>query len=171
MLNALFSFQGRLNRAPYWGYSLLLFALIFLPLFAILFAAALRLDGIPQAQIEATLQRDFIWLILGFTALSLWPTLALMAKRLQDHGKPGKLAMALIAPGMVYNVAGLLANAAGIIATDNPMLAVLGLLTVIVGLFNFVYLGCMRGTIGANAYGEDPVEAKAEMMAGTAQGA
>jgi uncharacterized membrane protein YhaH (DUF805 family) len=158
MLNALFSFQGRMNRAPYWGYSLLLFALIFLPLFAILFAAALRLDGIPQAQIEATLQRDFIWLILGFTALSLWPTLALMAKRLQDHGKPGKLAI-------------LLANAAGIIATDNPMLAVLGLLTVIVGLFNFVYLGCMRGTIGANAYGEDPVEAKAEMLAGTAQGA
>lgn len=171
MMTALFSFQGRMNRAPYWGYSMLLFAMLFLPLFAILFTAALRFETLPQSQLEAALQREFVWLILGFTALSLWPSLALMAKRLQDHGKSGKLAIALVTPGLAYNVAGLMASASGIIAADNPAIAVIGIAAVAVGLFNFVYLGCMRGTVGANAFGQDRVLLKPAMMAGSAQGA
>ncbi|MFM9938016.1 MAG: DUF805 domain-containing protein [Hyphomicrobiaceae bacterium] len=161
---ALFSFRGRLNRAPYWGYSLLMLAVLFVPIFAFLFSAALRLEGQSQSEIEAQLLQTYFWPLMAVSALSIWPSLALAGKRLQDHGKSGQLAIPLMAPGLAYNVA-------SFAMPNSTLTLVLGSIVFAVTLFSFVYLGCMRGTVGPNQYGEDRVMPKSDLVPGSAQGA
>lgn len=159
MLHALFSFKGRLNRAPYWGYSILLIVLLTMAMFPLIYPVASKIGTVSDAQYEALLKEAVFWPVLLLTALSLWPTLALMAKRLQDHGKSGMLAIPLVIPGLAWTIADTIDK--GSLISQITIVAWL-----IASAFSLVYLGCMRGTAGPNRFGPDPLDRSADMLPG-----
>jgi len=123
------SSQGRLARLPYFGYSLLL---------AVVYIAVVMVLGMIIG--VAAL---FVGVVL-YLALVL-PFYNLMAKRLQDFGKPGKYAWGVIAIGVVGTLMSMSTSLAGI----GSLLSLLqGLLALLI-LF-------LPGTPGENEYGPQP---------------
>ncbi len=137
--NLFFGFSGRTNRAKFW-----IAALVYGLLNAVLFVLAVATDGsgIDQA-INGML--GIVFLISG---------IAVGIKRLHDRNRSGwYLLLFYVAPVILAGAS--LASAgmedAGIIS------GIFGLLAVAVGVWAFVDMGCLRGSIGVNQYGADPV--------------
>jgi uncharacterized membrane protein YhaH (DUF805 family) len=82
-------------------------------------------------------------------------SLAVGVKRLHDRNKSGwYLVLFYIIPSILI-VAGI---AVGTIMEDSIMIAsILGLVAAAIGIWAFIELGCLRGTVGANRYGPDPL--------------
>jgi uncharacterized membrane protein YhaH (DUF805 family) len=82
-------------------------------------------------------------------------SIAVGAKRLHDRNKSAWYLL------LFYFVPGVLAAASVLIGEfveDSSIIAtVLTLLAVALMVWAFVELGCLRGTVGANPYGPDPV--------------
>ena len=82
-------------------------------------------------------------------------SVAIGIKRLHDRDKSGWYLL------LFYVVPGILMTAAvGMYVTmeDATLVStVLGLATVAIGVWAFVELGCLRGTVGPNHYGPDPI--------------
>ncbi len=142
-----FSARGRISRSQYW-------LRFFLPVFAI---------GIVLSLLQLADYRAFSILSSVFNLVVLWPSIAILIKRIHDRDKSGWLVWALYGPaiaGLVLTVAALIAVATG---THNFALIVLAvalwIATACVAIWFFVEFGCLRGTIGANRYGPDPVPA------------
>jgi uncharacterized membrane protein YhaH (DUF805 family) len=106
------------------------------------------------------------WEILPglFQLIVLWPGIAVLIKRIHDRNKSGALVWALYGPMIpatilviaaiaVAGASGDRSVAAGLFAVS----AVLWIVAALVGIWFFVEFGCMRGTIGANRFGPDPV--------------
>ena len=145
MSQLLFSFTGRLNRKPYWLTALCLM-LIFLVIIAVLFVVggASILAG-DLSGLGVTL---FI-LVLAYIPL-LWIGLALGAKRLHDRNKSGWwLVIFWVVPAILQGI-GEQIEGIGIVLT----LAGLG-----ISIWGLVEIGFLRGTVGPNQYGPDPLEA------------
>jgi uncharacterized membrane protein YhaH (DUF805 family) len=90
--------------------------------------------------------------------LLIYPSYALSAKRFQDRNKPGGLA--LIGIGL-----GILLTLARVVGLSNPFAPtaidwILNIALLIVGIWYLIELGCLRGTVGANDYGPDPLEGR-----------
>jgi uncharacterized membrane protein YhaH (DUF805 family) len=90
--------------------------------------------------------------------LLIYPSYALSAKRFQDRNKPGGLA--LIGIGL-----GILLTLARVVGLSNPFAPtaidwILNIALLIVGIWYLIELGCLRGTVGANDYGPDPIEGR-----------
>ena len=88
----------------------------------------------------------------------LYPSYALSAKRFQDRDKPGGLA--LIGMGL-----GILQTVARLIGLSNPFAPnlfdwILSVALMIVGIWYLIELGCLRGTVGQNQYGPDPLQGR-----------
>jgi uncharacterized membrane protein YhaH (DUF805 family) len=88
----------------------------------------------------------------------IYPSYALSAKRFQDRDKPGSLA--LIGIGL-----GLLQTLARVLGLSNPFQPnaidwVLSIALLIVGIWYLIELGILRGTVGPNGYGPDPLEGR-----------
>jgi uncharacterized membrane protein YhaH (DUF805 family) len=135
-----FKFSGRINRAKYW-----LAALIYAAISVILNIVGLATDQ------SATFQA-----INGMLSIViLISSIAVGIKRLHDRNKSGWYLL------LFYVVPGILIMAAiGMYLTmeDATLIAtVLGLATVAIGVWAFIELGCLRGTVGANQYGPDPI--------------
>jgi uncharacterized membrane protein YhaH (DUF805 family) len=138
------SFDGRINRKPYWLAAILL-AVVGIGL-AFLLGAAMATIG-TSALVFATL---LIQLIL------LYPSVALMVKRLHDRNHPGWWAAFIMVPVVLQSVTNLL-GITGDPFNMGPLDYVLTLVIVAVGIWFFVELGCRRGTAGPNDYGPDPL--------------
>jgi uncharacterized membrane protein YhaH (DUF805 family) len=93
----------------------------------------------------------------------LWPSIAILIKRIHDRDKSGALVWALygpLIPAIIVTIAAVVAVAAGggeaawslIIVAVVLWVAVAG-----VAIWFFIEFGCMRGTIGPNRFGPDPV--------------
>jgi uncharacterized membrane protein YhaH (DUF805 family) len=136
MIDVLFGFQGRLNRAKYW--------LVLLIWLAIWFAvgAFVFFSGFSTAS-----------LVLSALVLmpSVWSGIAVGIKRLHDRDKTGWwLLLFYLAPILLDALA---RSSGGLgIAFSIPSLAI--------SIWAIVELGFLRGTIGGNAYGPDPVAPK-----------
>ena len=81
-------------------------------------------------------------------------SLAVGVKRLHDRNKSGwYLLLFYIAPSLLFAVS------FGITVSDGSgtVAGFLALAGVAIVIWTFVELGCLRGTIGANAYGPDPI--------------
>lgn len=148
------TFDGRINRKPFW----------------------LGLIGLVIASIVIT-----VVIVLPLTALSnmlgglvgllislafLYPACALGIKRLHDRGKAGTLMAVFIAPGLVYQIADLLGLATRQVTMNGQTFPVptaigsaLGVLSLIVAIWALITLGIRRGTAGPNAWGPDPLAA------------
>jgi uncharacterized membrane protein YhaH (DUF805 family) len=136
-----FSFSGRINRAKYWGASLLLFLIMVIPLIL-----AVGTDS----------NAAWILLIVVFLGV-MYSGLAVAAKRLHDRDKSAWwLLLFYIVPGLVQSF-GDAAEGAGFIFY---------LISFGISLWAFIELGCLRGTVGPNRFGPDPLGATVGQAAG-----
>jgi uncharacterized membrane protein YhaH (DUF805 family) len=138
------STQGRIPRSQWWaGLAVLVIVGVVL---ALIIAWAL---GPTTIGLIATL---ILQVIL------LYPSYALSAKRFQDRDKPGGLALIGIGLGIVQTLARLF----GLSNPFNPTAIdwVLNVALLIVGIWYLIELGILRGTVGSNQYGPDPLEGR-----------
>ena len=132
--------SGRISRSQYW-------LRYFLPLFVVSVALSVLSE---VAQI-------FDILLALFTLLTLWPGIAVMVKRIHDRDKPGWLVLLPAGAAVLVVIAGIVGVGSGseVVAGAFAGMALLALLGI--GIWFFVEFGCMRGTVGPNRYGPDPV--------------
>lgn len=146
------SFEGRINRRPFWIASLVLFVIAIVISFAVL---------MPISAANATMGA-LAGLILSLAFL--YPGAALGVKRLHDRGKSGLLMVVFIAPGLISQLCGLLGItgsyqtiAGHSIHMPNTLGWILNLITLGVAIWALVTLGFLKGTSGANGHGPDPL--------------
>jgi uncharacterized membrane protein YhaH (DUF805 family) len=139
MSQLLFSFQGRLNRKPYWMTAIAITVLmIVLIVIAIVFFAEREIGaGIAVLALIALLYIPLIWV-----------GLAVGAKRLHDRDKSAWWLL------LFYAVPSVLASAANRMEGGGFLLHLAGFA---ITVWAFVELGCLRGTVGPNRYGPDPL--------------
>lgn len=152
----LFGFSGRLNRKPFW-LTTIAASVAFWILFAIL-VSVFRFAGQTAARIVAVL------LLLGL----YWIVAALYSKRLNDRDRPAWLVWPLIVPSFVMVAAAvLLVDETGQFSSsfslENSFLAIVVSLLALVYVVFYVWIiveaGFLRGTVGDNRHGPDPLEA------------
>jgi uncharacterized membrane protein YhaH (DUF805 family) len=144
MMQLLFSFQGRLNRKPYWMAVIATMVIIILLLLVAL--VMIREHRFEFAGLTMAI------LVILYVPL-VWIGLAIGAKRLHDRDKS---AWWLI---VFYAMPGILS------AVGNQMedvgFMVLHVISFAISVWAFVELGCLRGTVGPNRYGPDPLSTPA----------
>ena len=140
-----FSPAGRISRSQYW-------LRFFLPVFII--GIILSLLGI----IAGTRGPSAL-----FQLITLWSGIVVLIKRVHDRNKSGYLVWVLYGPLIAAAIFGITA-AIALGMSDKPAAGVLAVIAGIfggaagiVGIWFFIEFGCLRGTIGANRFGADPV--------------
>jgi uncharacterized membrane protein YhaH (DUF805 family) len=144
-----FRFNGRINRAKFW-------------IAALIYAA---INVVMAVLGYVTDESAIIQAINGMLGIVIFiSSLAVGVKRLHDRNKSGwYLVLFYIVPSILF----VAAIAVGTIMEESVMIAgILGLAGGIIGIWAFVELGCLRGTIGANQYGPDPIATAATPPAG-----
>ena len=139
MSQLLFSFQGRLNRKPYWLTSIAIVVLVLILL-------ALALGFAFDREFGKSISLVLILVILYIPLL--WVGLALGAKRLHDRSKSAWWLL------LFYLVPSLLSGAANRMDGGGFILHLAGFA---ITVWAFVELGCLRGTVGPNQFGPDPL--------------
>jgi uncharacterized membrane protein YhaH (DUF805 family) len=135
-----FKFDGRVNRAKFW-----IAALIFAAINVVLAVVGYVTD---QSAVFQALNS-----MLGIVILI--SSIAVGIKRLHDRNKSGWYLLLFYLVPSILVVIGVLIGA---FVEDSTIIAtVLGLLALAIGVWAFIEMGCLRGTIGVNQYGPDPV--------------
>ena len=141
----LFGFRGRINRAKYW---LFMVSSMIAVSVAIAVAAAVWIQGIAGSMVgwsvPALILVGVIYLVLMIAGI------AVGTKRLHDRGKSGWW---LIVFFLVPSLFGGLSQWAG----SDGVGIIFSLCAYALSIWAFVELGCLRGTVGANKYGPDPL--------------
>jgi uncharacterized membrane protein YhaH (DUF805 family) len=136
----LFSFQGRLNRKPYW---MTVIATMVIIIVLLLFALILiREHRFEFAGLTLAL------LVILYIPL-IWIGLAIGAKRLHDRDKSAWWLLVFYAAPGILSTAGNRLEDVGFI--------ILHVISFAISVWAFVELGCLRGTPGPNRYGPDPL--------------
>ena len=152
----LFGFSGRINRAKYW-----LWVLVYL-------AAAIVVAIVVYAVHSAILGGI---LNLAFTIAALVSSLAIVSKRLHDRNKSAwwillfyLLPTVLMGIGFGVILAGAISGSGDIDANAMKGPGLIGGLLFLVSagilIWAFVEIASLRGTVGPNQYGADPLEGK-----------
>jgi uncharacterized membrane protein YhaH (DUF805 family) len=152
----LFGFSGRINRAKYW-LAVFTFPIAMWALLAVVW-------GFEEWAIGVRSGRDaigFAWVVVG-TIAAIITTVAVGIKRLHDRDMSGRwlvvfqaLPFVLTAISMVINPNFLqLVSASVALELASGALSLAGSVLYIWGL---VVLGFLRGTVGPNQYGPDPL--------------
>jgi uncharacterized membrane protein YhaH (DUF805 family) len=145
MSQLLFSFSGRLNRKPYWLTTL---CIVLVLLVVMILVLAMGGAGLATGDFSG-LGVLLIIVVLAYIPL-LWIGLAISAKRLHDRNKSAWwLVLFYLVPAVLQGIGEQLGTA-GIILT----LAGLG-----ISIWALVEIGFLRGTVGPNQYGPDPLGA------------
>jgi uncharacterized membrane protein YhaH (DUF805 family) len=149
----LFGFSGRINRAKYW-------------LWVLLYLIAAIVIGVVVYAINSAVVGGIINIAFGIAGFI--STLAILSKRLHDRNRSAwwilifyVLPSVLIVIGVVIIFAG--AMSGGSVDANNlrgPGLVggVCFLVAAVVVIWAFVEVACLRGTVGPNQYGADPLE-------------
>lgn len=141
------SFDGRINRKPYWlGVLVIVVAAIVV---SIVFGAVLGFESRGFRVASFLIQLAF-----------LYPGAALMAKRLHDRNRPTWWIAIALVPAVLQGLLGAL-GVIGDPLNQNALDYLLGLVMFVIGVWFLIELGFLRGTLGANAYGPDPLEGQA----------
>ena len=131
-----FDFQTRSSRSEYWWY--VLFAVIvsivlMIPLFGSIVAAASNMDVNSD---PLAIYSGFFSIVglpfLLFSLINIIPCIAIAVRRLHDHNKSGWFYLLVI------------------------VLSAIPLIGLIVSIGWLVFM-CMRGTVGENRFGPDPL--------------
>ena len=144
----LFSFEGRIGRRTYWLATLALIVAVLVLTFA-----PFLLNSEAAAVLLLALTSQLVWL------LSLWPMLAVGAKRLHDRNRNGwwllvfwLLPFALVVGG--FSIA-LFDDPRTGRSGDFSTGVILVLASLPPALWGIVELGILPGTMGPNRYGAD----------------
>jgi uncharacterized membrane protein YhaH (DUF805 family) len=136
-VNIFITFTGRINRAKFWIGVLLLAAID-----AALSAIVLFGSG-------GKVQNAFTFCA---TMLVLISSFGIAIKRLHDRNKSGWFSLLFwLAPFALLVIGVEISTLSDFAATA------LWLIAIAIGIWSFVELGCLRGTIGSNQYGPDPL--------------
>ncbi len=146
----LFSFSGRINRKPWWLTSLAVGAIALVIMIVVLgMAGGAFLSEDPAAMLGA-LGGVAIVLLIVFIPM-IWIGLALGAKRLHDRNKSAWWLLIFWVLPMVLQYIGGMIDSVGFI---------FGLAGFAISIWAIVELGFLRGTVGPNQYGPDPLEGR-----------
>jgi uncharacterized membrane protein YhaH (DUF805 family) len=140
------SFDGRINRKPFWIGILVL-------------AAGAIFVSIVLGMLLGFNTRAFRVASFVLQLALIYPSAALMAKRLHDRSRPTWWLAIAFVPSILQG----LLNAMGVIGdplNPNTLDYLLGLIVFVIGVWFLVELGFLRGTLGANEYGPDPLEGR-----------
>jgi uncharacterized membrane protein YhaH (DUF805 family) len=144
MTQLLFSFQGRLNRKPYWMTAIVtMLIIIVLLLFALILIREHRFEFAGLT---------LVLLVILYIPL-IWIGLAIGAKRLHDRDKSAWWLLVFYAAPGILSTAGNRMEEVGFI--------ILHIISFGISVWAFVELGCLRGTPGPNRYGPDPLDTPA----------
>jgi uncharacterized membrane protein YhaH (DUF805 family) len=144
MTQLLFSFQGRLNRKPYWMTAIATMVIIIvLLLFALILIREHRFEFAGLT---------LVLLVILYIPL-IWIGLAIGAKRLHDRDKSAWWLLVFYAAPGILSTAGNRMEDVGFI--------ILHIISFGISVWAFVELGCLRGTPGPNRYGPDPLDTPA----------
>ena len=144
MTQLLFSFQGRLNRKPYWMTAIAtMLIIIVLLLFALILIREHRFEFAGLT---------LVLLVILYIPL-IWIGLAIGAKRLHDRDKSAWWLLVFYAAPGILSTAGNRLEDVGFI--------ILHIISFGISVWAFVELGCLRGTPGPNRYGPDPLDTPA----------
>jgi uncharacterized membrane protein YhaH (DUF805 family) len=138
------SFDGRINRAKWWGGMVIILIINIVPGFV-----AFQLFGL-----------SFFGRLLNFLIFLalLYPAYAVCAKRFQDRDKPGNMALYGLGPLLAVSLLQAL-GLTGDPAQPNALGWVCALVTWGVLLWFLIDLGILKGTPGPNRFGGDPLAA------------
>jgi uncharacterized membrane protein YhaH (DUF805 family) len=143
------SFEGRINRKRYWMGLIVLIIIMMV----VMFGAIYLVGGSIGA---ADFQTRLITFVLQL--LFLYPSTALMVKRLHDRNRPSYWAAILIVPMVLKSLTDLM-GMTGDPLNQNALDYLLNIIVFVVSVWFFIELGCLRGTVGSNQYGPDPLAA------------
>lgn len=136
ILAKFFSFKGRLRRRDYWLCNLALGVAMGVIIFPLIIALKIQPED-PRFQ--------------AATLVFLWPSIAILVKRIHDRDKTGWMAANYWVPSLV---------SMGLSFLSDPEFAMwkvfVDIGTGMVGLWYLVEFGFMDGTQGKNAYGPSP---------------
>jgi uncharacterized membrane protein YhaH (DUF805 family) len=174
----LFSFEGRINRAKWW-----LAVIITIILTAIIDVLTKLVNGPFIAGI----------LYLAISVLTLWIGFAAGAKRLHDRDKSAawlwlfygfpflmSLILAVVAGAAIFDIimapeqAGQ-SEAARVqvviqaLSSYGLLVGIVGLAALAIGIWAFIWFGCLRGTMGPNRFGPDPLAGYVQPYGGQPQ--
>ena len=151
----LFGFSGRINRAKLW-----LWLLIYFLVLVVAVVIAITIVYFTDFWVITLI----LYLILGIGGFVSY--LAVFIKRLHDRDKSGWwLLIFLVLPSVLVGIAlstvmVAIMNSGGNM-TEMPELSPLAMITYLIGaaigLWFFVEVFCLRGTVGPNKYGPDPL--------------
>ena len=144
MTQLLFSFQGRLNRKPYW-----MTAIATMVIIIVLLLLALILIREHRFEFAGL---TLVLLVILYIPL-IWIGLAIGAKRLHDRDKSAWWLLVFYAAPGILSTAGNRMEDVGFI--------ILHIISFGISVWAFVELGCLRGTPGPNRYGPDPLDTPA----------
>ena len=135
-----FTFDGRANRARFWIAGLI---------FAVVYAVMVILDYVTDQSVVFQALNSMLGIVI------LIASIAVGVKRLHDRNKSGwYLLLFYFVPCTLAALSVLI----GAFVEDSTIIAtVLALLAFALVVWAFVELGCLRGTVGVNRYGPDPV--------------
>jgi uncharacterized membrane protein YhaH (DUF805 family) len=145
-----FSFQGRANRQPYWVTNFILACALTVGLFALGGLSA----GMPLLSVL------FLPIVVGY----FWAGLAVGARRLHDRNKSAWWLLLFWGVPILVGVIEAIVESGGGSAGETAGVA-LKLLNLPIVIWVFIELGCLRGTVGSNRFGEDPLGTTAEVFA------
>jgi uncharacterized membrane protein YhaH (DUF805 family) len=144
----LFGFQGRINRAKYW--LAVLIYVVAMIIISVVLALSFWASG------AGTIITMFFGLIAVIVYIAMIVSgIAVGSKRLHDRDKSAWwLLVFYVLPGVLaWMGLGL-----GVAAGSQAISLLFSLVSFGISIWAFVELGCLRGTVGANGFGPDPVK-------------
>ena len=145
------SFDGRIGRKQFWIGILCIIVAAFILIFVLGITLGLFLP--------------FAFVSLIGSLILLYPSAALMAKRLHDRNKGNNPWLYIfIGPSLVLTILSGLGIGFETVTIEgsetsypsNMITILLTIVSTVVGLWALVELGFLKGTAGSNDYGEDP---------------
>jgi len=163
LFQLLFGFSGRANRGKFW-LAVVLWIIFWAIAVLVCVAAAIVILGLhlpdsslPHDELIARYVRlafDYLGLLIvyiAFTVVSLISGFAVGIKRLHDRDKSGWwILLFYVAPSVLGSIAN---------TSEQPLAGfVLGVASFAISIWGLVELGFLRGTVGPNRYGPDPLQ-------------
>ncbi len=163
-----FSFQGRINRAKLWLFIpiVIVVEIVYFILFSVLFGGSIvaMLKGGPAGLMAGGASLGLGAIVTCILVLVvIFSGVALTVKRLHDRDKSTWWLIVFWLVPIVINVASLrnriamLNDTSGTMPPANPVMMILQLVALGLTIWAFVELYCLRGSVGDNRYGADPL--------------
>jgi len=162
--NYLFSFQGRINRAKIWLFVLVAIGAeiaYFIVMWALVGAAGMSmLTGMASdagSMAGGVMGILALILSLAFFVVFIWAGLAVAVKRLHDRDKAGWWLLVFYGVPLVFDILAVIVSPPGTNAEPSAIGTIFLLAGFAIIIWFFVELYCLRGTVGDNRFGPDPL--------------